>query len=72
MLDADGKFLALLSWQLSGFKSVDPGASQQKAISINVLKTMLERAKTMAEIAVASLAMGAFFFACCSYKYSKA
>jgi hypothetical protein len=70
-LDADGKFSALLSWQLSGFKSVDPGACRQKAISINVLKTMLERANTLAKIATADLAMGAFFFACRSCEYSK-
>jgi hypothetical protein len=70
-LDADGKFSSLLSWQLSGFKSVDPGTIRQKAISINVLKTMLERANTPAEIAAADLAMGAFFYACRSCEYSK-
>jgi hypothetical protein len=67
--DADGKFSALLSWQISGFKGLDPAPQRQTAISINVLKSMRELASTPADTAAADLAMAAFFFACRSCKY---
>jgi hypothetical protein len=50
---------------------VDPATTRQKAISVNVLKTMRDRAIIAADIAAADLAMGAFFFACRSCEYSR-
>jgi hypothetical protein len=70
-LDPDGSFSAVLSWQLSGYRNVDPATTRQKAISVQVLKSMKARAITNADIAAAALAMGAFFFACRSCEYSR-
>lgn len=67
--DSDGKFSALLSWQISGFKGLDPAPQRQKAVSIKVLKAMQDLANTPAEEAAADLAMAAFFFACRSCEY---
>jgi hypothetical protein len=70
-LDPDGRFSTLLSWQIAGYKSMDPGPRRQKAISVNLLKEMQKLASNELELASADLAMGAFFFACrsCEYLY---
>jgi hypothetical protein len=68
-LDSDGKFSALLSWQISGFKGLDPAPKRQKAVSIKVLKAMEDLANSPAAVAAADLAMAAFFFACRSCEY---
>jgi hypothetical protein len=70
-LDPDGSFSAVLSWQIAGYRNVDPATKRQKAISVNVLKTLKTQATSKADIAAADLAMGAFFFACRSCEYSK-
>jgi hypothetical protein len=69
-LDPDGRFSSILSWQIAGYKSLDPGPNRQKAISVHVLTTMQEIANDAVETAAADLAMGAFFFACRSCEYS--
>jgi hypothetical protein len=69
-LDPDGRFSSILSWQIAGYKSMDPGPRQQKAISLNVLQAMQDLATNKLKLAGADLAMGAFFFACRSCEYS--
>ena len=56
-----------------GYVNLDPPEKQQKAIPFTVLLTMMKLAGSCAlAIAIAQLAMGAFFFAMRSCEYSKA
>ncbi|KAL7467245.1 hypothetical protein ACHAXS_007490, partial [Conticribra weissflogii] len=68
--DDDGKLSRLLSQQFQAFKNNDPNPAQQKALPIGVLCEIAKRKTTEVERA-SRLAIGAFFFACCSCEYLK-
>jgi hypothetical protein len=71
MLGSDGRLSHLLSALYTAFSHTDPAPRRQKAISLAVLIKMRKLSDTPREIATANLALGAFFFACQSCKYSK-
>ncbi len=71
-LDIDGNQCYLLQQLLKGYTNQDPGVKQQKAIPFSVLMKLLTLGTTCAlTLAIAQLAMGAWFFAMRSCEYSK-
>ncbi len=62
--DSGGKFSALLSWQISSFKGLDPTPQLQKDVSIKGLLAMTVLANTTAVDADAHPHMVAFLFPC--------
>ena len=72
-LDCDGNTSYAMQQCFKGYTNLDPPEKQQKAIPFTVLLMMMKLAGSCdLSIAIALLAMGAFFFAMRSCEYSKA
>lgn len=67
--DEDGETSQLLQRLYQGLKNNDPNEKQQKVLPICVLRELAKREFMEHEIAIKQLAIGAFFFACCSCEY---
>ena len=64
----------MLAQLYKGYTNLDPGTKQQKAIPISILRKLYELAESHncpVAIAIAQLAIGAFFFCMRSCEYSK-
>ena len=69
-LDADRKQSVLLYRQYCAYAKLDKPTKNQKTITAPFLLKMKELASTQLDHAIADLAIGAFFFAMRSCKYS--
>jgi len=68
-LDDGGKLNYLLQQQYKGYKNRDKNIKQQKALPACILRKMFANTSTVENIAIAQLAIGAFFFAMRSCEY---
>ena len=60
----------VLQRQLRGYEDSDPLKKRQACIPLTIFKTLLEKARSPEEIAIAELASGALFFAMRSCEYT--
>jgi len=68
-LDSDGDLAFVLYRQFRGYRNFDPATKPQKAITGTVLRRAHELATTQEDIAIVTLLIAAFFFACRSCEY---
>ena len=69
--DGDGLTSRLLQQQLKGYKNEDPNPKQEKALPLNVLRSMFTNAETAFDKALANMLIGASFFCMRSCEYLK-
>ena len=70
-LDEDVQAAFLLQQLQQRYRNLDPGTKQQKAIPISVLREVYKNTGTPLSLAIAQLAILAFFFAMRSCEYTK-
>jgi hypothetical protein len=69
--DANRELSILLSRQFRTYRNDDPKQAQQKALPFSVLDKLAKRQVTELDQSIVQLTIGASFFACRSYEYSK-